>query len=77
MENSAKFMKNSGLIASKYLKLNLTQGPFNNWSGVQPVTANMLESLLFRPSLLPEKVHQVRYGKFTELRLKLHMKLTY
>ena len=69
-------MKNSGLIASKSLKLNRTQGPFNSWSGVQPVIANMLESLLFRPSLLSEKVHQVRYGKFTALKLKLHMKST-
>ena len=77
MENSAKFMKNSGLIASKYLKLNPTQGLFNSWTGVQPVIANMRESLLFWPSWLPEKVHQVRYGKFTALKLKLHMKSTY
>ena len=38
-------------------------------SGVLPVIANMLESLLFRPSSLPEKVHQVRYGKFKPFRL--------
>ena len=73
MENSARFMKNS---ASKSLKLDPTQGLFNSWIGDQPVIANMLESLLFRPSLLPEKVHQVRYGKFTALKLKLHMKKT-
>ena len=66
MENSARFMKNS---ASKSLKLDPTQGLFNSWSGDQPVIANMLESLLFRPSLLPEKVHQVRYGKFKPFRL--------
>ena len=48
-----------------------------SWTGVQPaVIANMRESLLFRPSWLPEKVHQVRYGKFTALKLKLHMKST-
>ena len=45
MENSAKFLIKIGLIASS-LKLNPTQGPFNSWSGVQPVIANMLESLL-------------------------------
>ena len=73
MEDSAKFMKNSGLIASKSHKLNPTQGPFNSWSGVQPVIANMIESLLFQPSLLPEKVHD----KFTAIKLKLHMMSTY
>ena len=77
MENSANFMKNSGLTASKSLKLNPTQGPFNSWNGDQPVIANMLESVLFGPSLLPEKVHQVRYGRFTALKLKLHMKSMY
>ena len=77
MENSAKFMKNSGLMASKSLKLNPTQRPFNSWSGDQLVIANILELVLFGPSLLPEKVHKVRYGKFTALKLKLHMKSTY
>ena len=62
MENSAKYMKNFGLTASKSLKLNPTQGPFISWSGDHPVIANMLESVLFGPSLLPKKVHQVRYG---------------
>ena len=54
MENSAKYMKNFGLTASKSLKLNPTQGPFISWSGDHPVIANMLESVLFGPSLLPE-----------------------
>ena len=74
MENSARFMKNS---ASKSLKLDPTQGLFNSWSGDQLVMANILELELFGPSLLPEKVHQVRYGRISALKLKLHTKSTY
>ena len=56
MENSTKFMKNSGLTASKSLELNPTQGSFNTWCDDQSVIAQMLESVLFGPTLLTEKV---------------------
>ena len=52
IENSAKFMKNSGLTASEAPKLKPTQGPIDSQRVIRRIRYECLLYVIFFPSLL-------------------------